>query len=114
MENKYLGEKTVKIEDSPYSKYEKGDWAMYFLERYGQIDGSHHKLWVLDQIARVMHGTPIIIRLAKWDNGQSEYRIETGKPSKEYRGWVKEMKGKYIRTADYNGYEYSYDVGIPP
>lgn len=28
--------------------------AMTIIEKYGQIDGSHHKQWCLDQIARCL------------------------------------------------------------
>lgn len=30
--------------------------AMDLIESYGQIDGAHHKDWVLDQVARVLMG----------------------------------------------------------
>jgi hypothetical protein len=40
---KYLGEKTFPIEETPYKNYKEKDWALYFIERYGQYDGGHHK-----------------------------------------------------------------------
>lgn len=65
------------------SKYYK---VMDIIERYGQIDGSHHKQWCLDQIARIIKGD-------------------------DYDAWVKEMLGE----KDSDGcYEYDYDEGIPP
>ncbi|NCQ52168.1 hypothetical protein GW796_09805 [archaeon] len=87
---------------------------MYFVERYGGIDGSHHKAWVLDQVARISKGTPIVIESASWSDGEQEYRVWLGEPSKKYLNWVKEMKGKYIKTDDYEGFEYDYDVGCAP
>ena len=82
---------------------------MYYIESYGQIDGDHHKLWVLDQIVRIMKGCEIVLKIAKWGDGQTELRIDTGKESKKYLEWVKEMK---------NGEDgedtYGYDEGIAP
>ena len=55
MENVYCGEIELDIAKHPiYSQYTAADWAMVYIERYGQTDGSHHKAWVLDQIARMM------------------------------------------------------------
>ena len=109
----YLGETPVKIEDSPYKDFTPADWAMYFIERYGGIDGSHHKDWVMDQAVRVLKGTPVTIDLAKWDDGQEEYRVNTVEPpSKEYEDWVLEMRGEY--DEDDEEYEYDYDPGIAP
>lgn len=102
---KYLGEKIVPIEETPYKNYKARDFAMYFIERYGGIDGDHHKTWVLDQVSRCLKGTKVIIKQASWDNGQIEWRIQTGEPSKKYLKWVKDicMDG-----------EYEYDEGIAP
>lgn len=103
---KYLGEILVDQEDndSPYMGYTPTHWAMEYLMHYGQIEGEHHKTWVLDQIARILNGTPIILKLAKWSDGQEEYRFWTGKPSKAYRAWVRKSKK--------GGYD--YDEGIAP
>ena len=113
MSEKYLGETVVDVAKHPiFSKYTNVDWAMYFIESYGPIDGGHHKAWVLDQAARCLNNTQIIVKQATWDNGHSEYRIRTGKPSKEYKDWVKRMRGKYDKTE--KSYEYDYDEGICP
>ena len=107
--SKYLGEKTFPIEETPHKGYTEKDWALYFIERYGQYDGGHHKQWTLDQIVRVLKGTPVIIVQASWDNGQKEWRVATGKPSKEYKKWVKDMcKGEDGPNT------YEYDEGIAP
>lgn len=84
---------------------------MEFLE-LGQIPGAHHKTWVLDQVARVLSGTPVIVSLARWGNGHSEYRFATGEPSQDYLNWVEEMRGGY-NPATYD-FEYDYDVGTAP
>lgn len=115
MSNKqYLGEFDVNIQESPFAKYNQSDWAMYFIERYGQIDGEHHKTWVLDQVARIFNDTKVIVKLAKWDDGQEEYRVWLDEPGEKYEQWVKEMKGPWVKTENYEGYEYDYDEGIAP
>lgn len=78
--------------------------ALRLVWAYGQIDGDHHKAWVLDQVARVLLGTSVILIEAKWENGKSEIRFKTGEPTAEYRAWAEAM------AAD----GYSYDVGVPP
>lgn len=108
----YLGETEIKsLVGTPYEGCGPTEWAMKFIEAYGQIDGSHHKQWVLDQVARILKGTPIDLVLAKWDNGQQEYRFSTGEPSQAYLDWVKEMLGE----VDEDGQsEYGYDEGCAP
>lgn len=111
MASNYLGEFPTIAFNTPQ------DWALSFLEQYGQIDGEHHKTWVLDQIARVLKGTPVITAYAKWGpsdeypEGLTELRFKTGEPSKEYLAWVDEMLGETLEDGER---EYSYDVGTPP
>lgn len=105
----YLGETVVKQQNTKFKDYDNGAWAMYFLENFGQYDGGHHKQWALDQIARIMKGTPIIITLAKWDNGNEEFRINTGIPSQNYLDWVTEMC-----NGEDGPNTYDYDEGIAP
>ena len=106
---KYLGSKVVEKKNTEFAEYSASDWAMYFIETYGQIDSSHHKQWVLDQVARILKGNEIIIKLAEWSDGQKEYRIELGEPTKEYQKWV-----AYMRNGEYGENTYSYDEGIAP
>lgn len=90
MNNKYLGETIVDVVDTPFKDYKEKDWALYFIGRYGQIDGEHHKTWVLDQVVRIICGTPLIIKLAKWSDGTEEYRVSTNDVSSvDYDLWVK-------------------------
>ena len=122
--NGYLGEEIVSnIIGTPFVNYTAADWAMYFVEHYGQYDGSHHKQWVLDQVARILKGTPVIIKKAKWDNGYFEFRVSTGDPSREYKEWVLLMKSGRCSYNDpeVEGFaigegpeEYDYDEGIAP
>lgn len=111
----YLGEETLlSLQGTPFEHFTPTKWALYFIERYGQIDGGHHKQWVLDQVARILHGTPVIVKRASWDQGavrQIEYRVDTGEPSRAYNAWVVDMQG----DIDENGEpEYGYDTGIAP
>jgi hypothetical protein len=101
----YLGEVEVPLKKTPFKRFTAKDWALHYAFCYGQIDGDHHGRWVVDQMARILMGTPVIVKLAKWGNGEKEYRFETGKPSAEYNKWVKKYK---------NRGEYSYDEGIAP
>lgn len=99
----YLGEFDLP-EDNPYKDYTAADWALEYLIRYGGTDGSHHKDWVMDQVIRILKGTPVNLKLVKWDDGEEEYRFSTGEPSNEYNKLVRE-------TIDAG---YSWDVGCAP
>ena len=105
----YLGETNVPLEDSPYKDYDKTKWALYYITRYGGFDGDHHKDWVLDQVARILHGAVPKIKLAKWSDGQTEYRLSPLKTTPAYVKWVKEI------TAGEDGPDtYEYSIGIAP
>ena len=39
----YLGEFSVELKDTPFARFTSADWALHFIERYGGIDGDHHK-----------------------------------------------------------------------
>ena len=103
----YLGTTILdSCDGTPFEGFTSQDWAMEFIERYGQIDGSHHKSWVLDQVARILKGTPVMLSVAKWDDGKEEYRYSVqSPPSREYIEWVAIILG--------DG-EYDYDGGIAP
>ncbi len=85
----FLGETSVDQKDTPYRNYDEEDWAIEYIVRYGWIDGAPHKNWVFDQVCRILKGTPIILKLAKWKNGQEEYRFVTGEPTEAYHDMVK-------------------------
>ena len=107
----YLGETPVDVKDSPFRDYTPVDLAMHIASRYGQIDGGHHKTWVIDQMARCLKGAPIVnLRLARWDDHPEEWRFEIG-DSPAYHAWVEEMKGG---TEEDGSREYAYDIGIAP
>lgn len=108
----YLGERIIDTSVTKFADFDKTDWMMYYVEAYGQIDGEHHKQWVLDQMARIHHGTPVELKMAEWlhrDRYHFEVRFETGEPTQEYHDWVKSVK------AGEDGPEtYGYDEGIAP
>lgn len=108
----YLGQKPIDISKTEFKDFGPNDWALEYIGRYGSIDGAHHKSWVLDQVGRILHGTPIIVEEATWDNHPPEIRFWTGEPSQAYLDWVLELKGSY--DFDDEEYEYDYDEGIAP
>lgn len=108
----YLGEFDVDISTSKYKDYTQSDWAMLYIEMYGQIDGSHHKAWVLDRVAQILKGTPVIVSEARWENGHSEYRFKLDSVSSDYIKWVNHMMGEFDEETQ--EHEYGYDTGIAP
>jgi hypothetical protein len=68
---------------------EKQNKIIDIITRFGDIDGVHHKQWILDQIVRILL-TP-----------------------DEYLKWKKEMKGEYDELNDEYEYE-DWDEGIAP
>ena len=107
----YLGETPIALADSPYKDHTPADLALLMMEKYGQIDGAHHKAWVLDQVARCLKGCPIVdLRVARWDDQPDEVRFEIGENA-AYLEWVDAMKG----AVGPDGHrEYDYDEGIAP
>jgi hypothetical protein len=67
-EPKHIGSKIVDINNTPFKHYTEKDWALYYIQMYGQIDGGHHKQWVIDQVARILNGTPVTVEVSEWDN----------------------------------------------
>lgn len=105
----YLGETKLDIHKTKYALYSPTDWAMLWVEMYSGIDGSHHKDWLIDQVARILKGTKVEIKLAKWENGHEEERFNLSQPSGEYHEWVEEM-----RSGEDGPNTYSSEVGTPP
>lgn len=101
----YLGETEQDIHKTEYAMFSKHDWILMWVERYGGIDGADHKDWLLDQIAQITLGTPVIMSVAEWDNGFKEDRFNLGEPSKEYQKWVLKVSGGIIEN---------YNTGTAP
>jgi len=105
----YLGDKLIPVAQTPYAGYSKEDWILYWIGSYGQIDGSHHKQWLIDQVAQICNGVEIIIKQASWSNGQTEWRISLGDENDPYKKWVHQMK-----VNEDGEEEYDYDTGVAP
>ena len=106
----YLGETVIeKTKDWNYANHTKMDWAKLWIEKYGGYDGAHHKDWVLDQVARIIHDTEVIVSLAKWENGHKEYRFDLAEPPQKYWDWVAKLK-----DGEDGPDTYSYEFGIAP
>ena len=46
--------------------------------QYGQIDGDHHKLWVIDQMVRVLLGDKYEAWVKEYAGEEGEYSWEIG------------------------------------
>ena len=68
MSQEFVGETDVDLKETPFAGYTPLDWALWYVKQYGGTDGEHHKIWVLDQVARILNGTPVIVTEAKWTN----------------------------------------------
>lgn len=73
----YLGEFDVDILTTEFANYTSSDWAIFIIEQYGSGDGAHHKTWVIDQVTRILFGTPIIIKEARWGASLSDSSLHS-------------------------------------
>jgi hypothetical protein len=90
-ESKRGGEISLEIDGKNFSAIkneQKVPMALQMIEKYGGIDGEHHKQWVLDQIARILCGTKAA-----------------------YEEWVEDMKNWNEQDEEY---EYDWSEGTPP
>jgi hypothetical protein len=102
---KYLGEEILNIEETEYKDYTKNDWILLFLEKYGLVEGTWSKNWLMDTIAQLANDTKIIIKLAKWDDGQEEYRFELDNPSNKYIKWLELFNEEDEDYGIFNGWK---------
>ena len=87
---------------------ERIDLALEYAVKYGGIDGSHHKDWVIDQMVRALTGCPMLEKQAK-DYKGAEYTYKTQGESEEYTTLVAKACDGVDGPNSYN-----WDVGIPP
>lgn len=66
---------------------ERAAYALSLIFQYGQIDGSHHKAWSLDQVARILAG-------------------------EKYEDFISECRGDWLE--DEGSFAYSWDEGVAP
>lgn len=66
---------------------------------YGQVDGSHHKMWVIDQMVRILCGA-----------------LDESDDLTEYNKLIQEWQEPDSDEEDEDGesFTYEWDVGIPP
>ncbi len=103
-EKKYY-ETIVDISKHPeYCNYTTADWVTKWLDDYGNIDGSHHKAWSIDQAMQILKGTKIIVYNAHLVDGTIECRCKLDIPSNNYLKW------KRLRQND----GYTWNTGCPP
>lgn len=82
--------------------------ALEYAGRYGQIDGAHHKMWVIDQMVRALLGVPEATFTGTDARGEF-YEFEAQTSNESYAAFVRE----YCDGED--GPEtYAWDIGIPP
>lgn len=105
----YLGEKKIDIKKTEYKDYGPKDFVLLWIQQYGSIDGAHHKTWVLDQVARILHGSPVLAKMASWEGGHTELRLNLDDATPEYHKWVAECK-----DGEDGPESYGYDEGIAP
>jgi len=74
----------------------------------GSTDGGHHKMWVIDQMIRILTDCPTTT-LRLLDNNERPYEYDVLVGNEEYKEAVKAFK------AGEDGPEtYSWDTGIAP
>lgn len=78
--------------------------ALDLITETGGFDGSHHKMWTLDQVVRILTDCPTVTK-NKTDPDGKPYTYEVLGESDEYRAWV---------TAYCDGEAYLWDEGIAP
>jgi hypothetical protein len=79
--------------------------ALEIAIRSGGVDGSHHKMWTIDQMVRALTGCPIVKRDGVDAHGHP-YSYEAQGESGEYKAFLREYSG--------NEDEYVWDEGIAP
>jgi hypothetical protein len=99
-DKKYLGE----FPTFSRADWTQKQWAIEYIKEYGGISGDHHKAWLVDQVARILHGTVVLVTEAYWSDGSREIRFRTGKPPNSYLEWVESIK---LTNGD-------YEEGIAP
>lgn len=74
----------------------------------GQVDGSHHKAWVIDQMVRALTDCPDVVKEGV-DSRGATYSYTVQGESEEYQHWV-----KTYRNGEDGPDTYEWDEGIVP
>ncbi len=75
---------------------------------YGDIDGAHHKMWVIDQVLRLLTNCPTIKKKTFGKRGES-YEYEVLGESEEYRKLIQEAC-----DGEDGPNSYTHDIGVAP
>lgn len=78
------------------------------LEIADNIDGAHHKQWIIDQMVRVLTNCPIVEKKAL-DYKGNPYSFRALGESDEYIEWIKDYQNGKDGPATYE-----WDTGIAP
>lgn len=82
--------------------------ALDILIRYGQTDGDHHKLWVIDQAVRCLTGCPREDKTSIDYKGKG-YNYSALGESEEYKKLIAESC-----DGEDGPQTYSWDIGVAP
>ena len=99
---KYLEKILTDLSGTPYLGLSREAWALEFISSLGWCDGYHHKQWVLDQVARILCDTPVIVKQATWSENDkiihTKYKFDVAdEPTKAYRIWASTAGGIFTR-----------------
>ena len=75
--------------------------------QYGQIDGGHHRVWVIDQMIRALTGCPILQKPAVGPDGP--YTFDADGESEEYADLIRKAN-----EGEDGPDTYMWDTGIAP
>jgi hypothetical protein len=87
---------------------ERIEKALELARQDGQIDGAHHKMWVIDQMVRALTGCPMVLMKGS-DYGGKPFEYEAQGESEEYRQLIADAK-----AGEDGADTYSWDTGIAP
>jgi hypothetical protein len=79
--------------------------ALELADLYGNIDGGHHRKWVIDQMVRTLCGCPVV-KISMEDGNGHAYELEALGENEQYCAFVEEYEGE-------EG-EYEWELGTPP
>jgi len=107
------------ITDEYNARHKTNKLIQDMIVMYGGIDGSHHKDWLLDQIARLSHGGLLKVYMAEWENGHTELRLGEVSKTEEYMKWREALQKCddsecACHDPDDDYYCYEYSEGITP
>lgn len=83
--------------------------ALDVASSYGGIDGDHHKAWIIDQMVRVLTGSPFEVSAIHSGADGRRFTHEKLGESEEYRDFVKQYE-----EGEDGPYTFDWDTGIAP